>query len=100
MNQKFNVLVLNENDTVGVAINDLKAGEVGFYQLADKVYEIKIVQDIPIFHKVALKDMLEGENAYKYGQNIGRVISNIISGQHIHTHNLMSIREGVNEWEG
>lgn len=97
MKQRINVLVLNQKDTVGVVMDDLRAGDVGVYQLADKEVEVKVVQDIPIYHKVALTDMLEGENAYKYGQEIGRVTLDIMAGQHVHSHNLISIREGVNE---
>lgn len=97
MKQKINVLVLNEKDTVGVVMDDLRTGDIGVYLLAGKEYEVKVVQDIPIYHKIALTDMFEGENAYKYGQEIGRVTMDIQAGQHVHSHNLISIREGVNE---
>jgi len=97
MKQRINVLVLNEKDTVGVAMDDLRAGDIGVYLLAGKKYEVNVVQDIPIYHKMALTAMLEGEHAYKYGQEIGRVTLDITAGQHVHSHNLISIREGVNE---
>ena len=49
-------------------------------------------QDVPIGHKVALRDLAVGETVIKYGQDIGRVVAPIRKGDHVHTHNLKTKR--------
>ena len=50
------------------------------------------VQDIPIYHKMAIMDIQAGEKVYKYGQPIGAASCDIRKGQHVHVHNLESDR--------
>jgi (2R)-sulfolactate sulfo-lyase subunit alpha len=49
-------------------------------------------QDIPIGHKVALKDMATGDTIYKYGVDIGKVVAPIKAGEHAHVHNIKTKR--------
>ena len=49
-------------------------------------------QDIPIGHKVAMKDMAVGDTVFKYGVDIGRVVAPIQAGQHAHVHNIKTKR--------
>jgi len=49
-------------------------------------------QDIPIGHKVALKDMAVGDTVLKYGVDIGKVVKPIARGQHAHVHNIKTKR--------
>ncbi len=49
-------------------------------------------QDIPIGHKVAMKDMAVGDTVFKYGVDIGRVVQPIEAGQHAHVHNIKTKR--------
>ena len=44
--------------------------------------------DVPIGHKIALKDLKNGDTAVKYGEDIGKIIADIPKGGHVHTHNL------------
>ena len=39
-------------------------------------------------HKYARVDIKAGENVIKYGNAIGRAISDIKAGEHVHTHNM------------
>jgi (2R)-sulfolactate sulfo-lyase subunit alpha len=50
------------------------------------------VQDIPLGHKVALKDMAIGDTVIKYGIDIGKVVAPIACGQHAHVHNIKTKR--------
>ena len=45
---------------------------------------------IPAGHKVALRDIPEGEYVIKYGHIIGRATRNIAAGDWVHSHNLCS----------
>jgi len=48
--------------------------------------------DVPIGHKIALKDLSEGDTAIKYGEDIGKIITGISKGSHVHTHNCKTKR--------
>ena len=87
-------LVHDARDTVGVAVTDIKSGQdltgAGLYNGA--VYQLKARQDIPLAHKIALKDFNAGDTVIKYGQDIGRVVAAIRAGEHVHIHNLKTKR--------
>jgi len=88
--------VLHEaKDTVAVAVVEgIKAGtELNAWIMDDdKVIQVKAIQDIPIGHKVALKDMKVGDTVYKYGEDIGKVVADIKAGEHAHVHNIKTKR--------
>lgn len=45
---------------------------------------------IPVFHKIALRDIAAGETIHRGGWSIGRATQDIPTGGHVHTHNLVS----------
>jgi (2R)-sulfolactate sulfo-lyase subunit alpha len=47
---------------------------------------------VPIGHKIALIDLKEGDTVIKYGEDIGRVIASISTGDHVHVHNIKTKR--------
>ena len=49
-------------------------------------------QAVPIGHKVALRDLKEGDTVIKYGQDIGRIVADVGQGEHVHVHNLKTKR--------
>ncbi|WP_291766950.1 UxaA family hydrolase [Caldivirga sp. UBA161] len=87
----------NKEDNVGVAIEDIRAGEEaqGIY-IEDKSNGpvVKAVEDIPLGHKIALRDIKAGKEVIKYGRVIGVAVKDIKAGEHVHTHNLKSLRWG------
>ena len=48
--------------------------------------------DVPIGHKVALKDIGSGDTAIKYGEDIGKFVADVEKGGHVHVHNLKTKR--------
>jgi len=48
--------------------------------------------DIPIGHKLALKDYKPGDTVIKYGVDIGKIVAPIARGEHTHVHNLKTKR--------
>lgn len=54
--------------------------------------------DIKAGHKVAIRDIAEGENIIKYGYPIGRATQNICAGQWVHTHNIKTNLEGKSDY--
>ena len=91
---EHSILVHEADDHVGVAVIDLKAGmEAQSVTLeGQRVGAVKIAQDIPLGHKVAMRDIPDGAEVIKYGRPIGRAIEPIACGAHVHTHNLKSLR--------
>ena len=77
-------LKINEADNVVVALTDLSAGET--VEVAGT--EVVLVADVATGHKVALRDIAEGENVIKYGYPIGHATAPIARGEWVHSHNL------------
>ena len=88
-------LVHEDGDSVGViVIEGIKAGTdlTGWIMAQDRTVTMKVLDDIPIGHKVALADLAVGGSVIKYGVNIGKVVAAIKKGQHVHVHNLKTRR--------
>ena len=82
-------------DTVAVVVVEgVKAGTAmtGWIMDEDRMINVQAQQDIPIGHKVALKDMAIGDTVLKYGIDMGKVVANIKAGQHAHVHNIKTKR--------
>jgi (2R)-sulfolactate sulfo-lyase subunit alpha len=87
-------LIHDATDNVGVAVVDLSAGTecTGRNLANNQPLKAKVTQDIPLGHKLALKNFAPGDDVTKYGCVIGRVVQPIQAGQHVHTHNLKTKR--------
>ena len=83
----MNILRINKLDNVAVALETLKGGEL--IDIAD-VGHIQIKEDIPAGHKMALFNIAAGEEIIKYGNSIGRAAGNIMAGEWVHTHNVVT----------
>lgn len=90
MSRKRQVIIIHGKDNVGMALSPFKAGMDVSVEIRGRIEKIKIVSDVPIGHKFALKDMDEGEIILKYGEPIGQSIRKISRGEHVHTHNMIS----------
>jgi (2R)-sulfolactate sulfo-lyase subunit alpha len=89
------LLVHDHKDNVGVVvIEGLKAGtDMLCVVTADNSsFQLKAAADVPIGHKVALKDLKAGDTAIKYGSDIGKIVADIGKGGHVHIHNLKTKR--------
>jgi (2R)-sulfolactate sulfo-lyase subunit alpha len=83
------------HDSVAVVVVEgVKAGMAlnGWIMDEDKMIAVAARQDIPIGHKVALKDMAVGDTVVKYGIDMGKVVAPIQAGEHAHVHNIKTKR--------
>lgn len=78
------LLAVHPHDTVALALRPLKRGETFFTPA------LILQEDIPLGHKVALKDIAPGEKVLRYGASLGRATRAIRAGEWVHTHNLAS----------
>ena len=87
-------LIHDEKDDVGVAVVDIKAGEAvdGLTLDTRQKSEVKALMDVPLGHKIALRDFKVGDTVTKYGQDIGKVVADIKKGEHVHVHNVKTKR--------
>ncbi len=87
-------LVHEKADTVGVATIDMKAGEKakGLYMDSQQPIEVKALKDIPLGHKIAIKEHKVSDAVIKYGHDIGKVVAEIKVGDYVHIHNLKTKR--------
>ncbi|MBQ9910450.1 MAG: altronate dehydratase [Lachnospiraceae bacterium] len=79
-------LRIHDNDCVAVALTNLQKGE--------EVFGVRLLEDIPQGHKVALRDIEEGAPVIKYNAPIGYAKEKIAKGSWVHTHN---VRTGLGE---
>ncbi|WP_026379456.1 UxaA family hydrolase [Afifella pfennigii] len=89
------LLVHEQADNVGVVVVEgLKAGaDMLCVVTADNSsFHLTAKADVPIGHKVALKDLKSGDTAMKYGEDIGRFVADVEKGGHVHVHNLKTKR--------
>ena len=78
-------LKINAADNVAVALaDDLHKGDT----IDVDGVKVTLQEDIQRGHKVALRDIAEGENVIKYGYPIGHATTAIPQGGWIHSHNL------------
>lgn len=87
-------LVHDASDDVGVAVVDVEAGAdcVGRNLTTNQSLRAKATENIPLGHKLALKDLAVGDSVTEYGCVIGKVVQPIKSGQLVHVHNLKTKR--------
>ncbi|MCX7161227.1 MAG: flagellar biosynthesis protein FlgA [Betaproteobacteria bacterium] len=88
-------VVHDEGDGVGVVVVEgVKTGKtlVGWIMDQDKEIRVKAKNDIPIGHKVSLRDYKTGDTVIKYGVDIGKVVAPISKGAHAHVHNIKTKR--------
>jgi altronate hydrolase len=89
------VLLINDNDNIVIAVEEIDAGEV----IEVRGEKIKILSDIPVGHKVALKDFETGDKVIRYGFPIGKAAEEITKGEWVHTHNLKTALAGKLDYE-
>ena len=87
-------LVHDKKDTVGVAVVDVKAGQSleGRDLSTNDKLTARATMDIPLGHKIALKDFKPGDTVIKYASDIGKVVAPIKAGEHVHVHNVKTKR--------
>lgn len=82
------------NDYVGVAVEDIPDGKsvTGVYMDSEKTMQVKSRSNIPLGHKISVRDIKKGEHIVEYGEVIGEATKKIRAGDHVHIHNLKTLR--------
>ena len=88
-------LVHDAVDSVGVVVVETVAAGATLTGLSLETGEslsIEARAAIPLGHKIALKDLGEGETVLKYGHDIGRIVAAVQAGDHVHVQNMKTKR--------
>lgn len=84
-------VMINKIDNVATSIADIEAGSTVSVRSGSEK-KVKVRQSIPFGHKFALKKLKEADSVIKYGEVIGRATKAIEKGDHVHVHNVESMR--------
>lgn len=89
-------LLIDQKDTVAVVVEPVNAGdEIRCAQPDGTEKTVKALEAVPVFHKVSVTAMKKGQAVVKYGEHIGAAAMDIQPGQHVHVHNVESVREAL-----
>ena len=84
------LIKIHPQDNVAVALADIAKGEV----LSEDSLFVTAAEDIARGHKIALRNIGEGEAIIKYGNPIGLAKADIAEGSWVHVHN---VKTGLSE---
>ena len=87
-------LQIHAADNVAVLLEPARAGD----RLAVGDVEIVLRAPVPAGHKTAMRFIAAGETVVKYGAAIGLATADIEPGDHVHSHNLRTALDGVEQY--
>ena len=93
------ILAHRAGDSVAVAVDDIAAGDDVRGRALDGggTVSVRARDAVPLGHKLALRDLPQGSEVIEYGVPIGEATAPIRTGDHVHIHNLRSIRWRTSE---
>ena len=87
-----NAVHVDDRDSCVVVVEEVKQSQVISYYNGNKEGESVIAdQDIPVYHKAAIREIRQGEPVIKYGEPIGYATQDIHVGDHVHIHNVRPV---------
>ena len=95
MSRQPHFIVHNRADSVGVVVvEDAEGGQElqGWIMDSDETIKVKALAEIPLGHKIAVKDIESGDTILKYEHDIGRAVEDIPAGGYAHAHNIKTKR--------
>jgi altronate hydrolase len=89
------LIKVHPDDNVVITLKPRKQGET--ISVDDKI--ITLISDIPVGHKIAIKNLNKNNNVFKYGSPIGKVTEDVKAGDWVHSHNMKTNLEGLSEYK-
>ena len=82
------------SDDVAVTVKDVLSGELVRIKAVDgqDVTSVSACENVPLGHKISIRDIENGDKVIKYGHTIGIATQFIPTGAHVHIHNIRSVR--------
>ena len=86
------VWVIDPRDNAGTVVGSDIEGPEAVPVVGGASGTLQVRHPVPYGHKVALADLAAGAAVIKYGCVIGRLSASVRKGEHMHVHNLESLR--------
>ena len=86
------IWVIDARDNAGTVVGGDIDGATQVPIVGGASGTLAVRQAVPYGHKVALADLPAGADVLKYGVVIGRLSAAVRQGEHLHVHNLESLR--------
>ena len=93
--QQSSTIRINPADTVVVCLRPMQQGEI----IEVDHQQITLLEDVPMGHKVLIRDTQKGEDIIKYGYPIGHACQDLKAGQWVNEHNLATNLSGKLTYE-
>jgi altronate dehydratase small subunit len=94
-------LALNSKDNIAVALENIQAeDEIIVQTRGGQSRSLHAVQNIPFGFKIALENILNGYDVFKYGERIGQATRDIKAGEQVHIHNIQGVRVQAGKEKG
>ncbi len=98
MDSKIKAIKNHDNDNVVTIFGNAGKGDtVEIFDKKGNRTTLVVKNDIPYGHKAAISPIQVKEQVTKYGEEIGIATVEITVGEHVHIHNIDSIR-GRGDW--
>ena len=91
----YNALIVEKNDDVAVVLEAIHVGDKVTYRYGDEERSVVSLSEVPVYHKVAVRDIKRGDHILKYSEKLGVATQDIKLGEHVHVQNLDSEREDL-----
>ncbi|WP_432718789.1 UxaA family hydrolase [Pectinatus frisingensis] len=92
MKKNKKAILMNIKDNVAIALTNISSEDSVKIIYGNKTIKTVIaINDIEIYHKIALKSIHRNETIFKYGEIIGKAQKEINIGEHVHVHNIEGI---------
>jgi len=85
-------VIIDGKDNVATVLGNAEVGEDIQLIGQDEISTIRAIFKIPRGHKISIRDIEKGGPVMKYGEVIGKALVFIKKGEHVHIHNMDSIR--------
>lgn len=86
-----NALLIHPEDDVVVVTERIEQGTTVTY---GEGCHVTALEDVPIYHKIAVHEIKKGAAVHKYNNIIGEATEDIHVGQYVHVHNIRSMTGG------
>ena len=95
--EKATALRISAKDNVATTLKEVAPGEVVGYLDGETMLTVTAREAVPIYHKIALKDIAKDELIFKYGEIIGGAMVDIPEGSWVSHYNIMSLPRNYDE---
>ncbi len=88
----INAVHVSDKDSCITITSAAKKGDTIIYHCSDgDKKQVTSNDETPIYHKIAIIPLKQGDYVYKYGGKIGIALCDIKEGDHVHIHNMKPV---------